>query len=150
MKKKFRIFSFWICDLWVGSCNYEPVTGTHNALFCSSSTAALICVLMCVMFTPAGMTAAKFKTKFLCNFWHFYWFAFQLTWNILPIVGFKLERMFVHFFCCLFADFIFDFFDLSSRFEAQQQYNRINLDSFQTFNRWNADIQQTMPILKLQ
>lgn len=40
---------------------YGFVTGTQITLFCSSSTADLICVQICVIFTPAWMTAKNAK-----------------------------------------------------------------------------------------
>lgn len=43
----------------VGGRGQACTDGTHRVLFCSSSTASLICVHMYAMFTPAGISAAK-------------------------------------------------------------------------------------------
>lgn len=43
----------------VGGRGQACTDGTHRVLFCSSSTASLICVHMYAMFTPAGISAAN-------------------------------------------------------------------------------------------
>lgn len=43
----------------VGGRGQACTEGTHKVLFCSSSTASLICVHMYAMFTPAGISAVK-------------------------------------------------------------------------------------------
>lgn len=43
----------------VGGKGQACAEGTQSVLFCSSSTASLICVHMYAMFTPAGISAEK-------------------------------------------------------------------------------------------
>lgn len=45
----------------VGGRGQACTDGTHKVLFCSSSTASLICVHIYAMFTPAGISAEKIE-----------------------------------------------------------------------------------------
>lgn len=48
----------------VGGKGQACAEGTHRVLFCSSSTASLICVHMYAMFTPAGISAGMEQKRF--------------------------------------------------------------------------------------